>query len=490
MRREPIWLVFILLLTSFGIWVILPTNQGVDFDNDGTKDLNVQQVLGLDLQGGLRILLEAVPDSSAFTEQDLRETANNISRRVNGLGLTEATVQVQGTRRILVEIPGAVDREAAINTIQQTALLEFVDFNGLGGQNYSADQRILTTRQVQFNLSLAAPLTPQPEATADPSASAAAPAAPTVATGNPNPENRLLHPVTGQPFTTVITGADLSSATAIVSASGQGWEIQFNLTEQGAAIFSQFTGANVGQPLAIVLDGEVLSAPRIDSQLSNTGVITGTFTEQEAKQLALQLRSGSLRVPLRLESDEQIGATLGQVSVELSIRAGIIGILVILAFMLTYYRVPGVAAVLALCVFIILNFALYKLIPITLTLPSITGFLISIGTAVDGNILIFERMKEELRAGRSLSEAFEAGFSRAWNSIRDSNFSSILISAVLFLFGAAPGASLVSGFAITLVLGLLVNLFTAVFVTRTFLAYIMLGMHDTLDQNRKSLLGI
>jgi protein-export membrane protein SecD len=174
--------------------------------------------------------------------------------------------------------------------------------------------------------------------------------------------------------------------------------------------------------------------------------------------------------------------------VNLSIRAGVIGVIVVLAFMLIYYRVPGVAADFALIVYILLNLALFKLIPITITLPAITGFLIGIGTAVDGNILIFERIKEEIRDGKGLDEALESGFARAWTSIRDSNLSTIIICIVLFFFGQTPGASVVSGFAVTLALGLILNLFTAVLVTRTFL-YVIVGLfHDALA-NRKWLVG-
>jgi protein-export membrane protein SecD len=216
--------------------------------------------------------------------------------------------------------------------------------------------------------------------------------------------------------------------------------------------------------------------------LPTGGTITGNFNEASAKQLALQLRSGALPIPLRVESTETVGATLGQESVDLSIRAGVIGVAIIFLFMIINYRIPGVAACLALSVFILLNLAVFKLIPVTLTLPAIVGFLISIGTAVDGNILIFERMREELRRGRDLDTAVDEGFARAWTSIRDSNVSTILICLVLFLFGQTPGASMVSGFAVTLILGLLLNLFTATIVTRAFLHLLLFIMRRPLEQ--------
>lgn len=471
------WLIFIVLLAAFAFWVSLPDTEGfeLDLNNDGSPEfsLRVQQSLGLDLVGGLRVLLQAELPPDAFTASDLRETANNVGRRVNALGLTEATVQVQGASRILVELPGVTDPQQAIDTIQQTAQLEFVDFGGLRGSDLEnlIGRRVLTTQQVRIDEQRAAAAAEQgldiDEVTEE--------------------GERLRNPMTGQPFDTIMTGAGLDAAVA--EFDGFQWMIRFELTPEGGAVFGPFTGSRIGEPMAIVLDGEVLSAPTIQARLDTGGVITGQFTESEARQLALQLRSGALPIPLRVESAEQVGATLGQESVEMSIRAGVVGVIIVLFFMVSYYRVPGITASLALLIFISLNFALFKLIPITLTLPAITGFLISIGTAVDGNVLIFERLKEELRAGKDLRPALDAGFDRAWTSIRDSNISTILICGVLFLFGQTPGASIVSGFAMTLAMGLSLNLFTAVLVTRTFLYITVDSFEEPLAQ-RKWLLGV
>ncbi len=466
-RRHLIWLVLIIVLSLGAIWIILPGNEGLilDTNNDGTPEVNfpLHQALGLDIVGGLRVLLQAELPPGSYSAGDLAEAANNVSRRVNALGVGEATVQVQGSERILVELPGVTDPAAAIETIQQTAQLEFVNFSGLANSAQQfIGQPILTTQQVLINQQQG-------------NTGAAGETAPRV---NPN---------TGQPFETVMTGAGLGSAAASVDQTGN-WYIDFELHPDSAGLFSDYTGANIGQPMALVLDGVVLSAPVIQAQLTGGGVIQGSFTEEEAKQLALQLRSGALPIPLRVESAETVGATLGQESVALSIRAGVIGVFVVFIFMIVYYRVPGIAAVIALGVFIVLNMAIFKAIPITLTLPAITGFLISIGTAVDGNILIFERMKEELRAGRNIHVAFENGFDRAWKSIRDSNLSTILICLILFMFGQTPGASVVSGFAVTLMIGLLVNLFTAVIVTRSVLALLIAVLHRPLE-SRRWLLG-
>ena len=524
------WLVVIILLTAFAVWVALPgtllTNipdscytvnpertkpiQGIhlDFNDDCVQEIqvDVRQALGLDIIGGLRVLLEAELPPGSFTIEDLNQAANNVSRRVNALGVGEATVQVQGSNRLLVELPGVTDTCQAITTIQRTALLEFVDFGGLAGQAQALIGRpVLTTQQQTIidQRNQAAQAEVPPEATPSDGSSDTTTTNPsgtpavvsnTLAECEPqsdttSSEAPILNPATGQPFATVITGAGLQAAAAELDPNSQQWVIRFELTTEGGSVFGPFTGSRIGQPLAIVLDGQVLSAPTVQARLDTGGVISGSFTEEEAKQLALQLRSGALPIPLRVESSETVGATLGQQSVELSIRAGIIGVIVILIFMVVNYRVPGIAAALALLVFIALNLAVFKIIPVTLTLPAIVGFLISIGTAVDGNILIFERLREEVRSGKPIDKGVEEGFSRAWTSIRDSNLSTILITSVLFLFGQTPGASVVSGFAVTLILGLVINLFTAVIVTRTFLHIILYFTREQLAQ-RKWLVGV
>ena len=468
------WLLIIVLIAAFALRVSLPDGGDlvIDSNGDGVPEiaLSVEQPLGLDLVGGLRVLLRADLPPEQFSAEDLGQTANNVARRIDALGVSEATIQVlPGSGRILVELPGVSDPEQAVRTIQQTALLEFVDFNGLGAQTQEFDgQRILTTAQLEIQeqrtQSFSDPVDGESEGPA---------------------QDALVNPLTRQPFITVMTGAGLQAAVAGFDQMSAGnWLIQFELNEEGGAVFGPFTANSIGQPMAIVLDGVVLSAPIIQAELTSGGVITGDFSEEEARTLALQLRSGALPIPLSVESTAQVGATLGQESVALSIRAGIIGVITVLVFMLVYYRLPGLAADLALLVFIIINLALFRLIPVTLTLPAITGFLIGIGTAVDGNILIFERIKEELRVGKGVDEALNAGFDRAWTSIRDSNVSTIIICIILFLFGQTPGASIVSGFAVTLGLGLVLNLFTAVLVTRTFLHLFVALLRDSPQQSR------
>jgi protein-export membrane protein SecD len=218
--------------------------------------------------------------------------------------------------------------------------------------------------------------------------------------------------------------------------------------------------------------------------ISDAGTITGSFTLDEAQQLALQLRYGSLPIPLRVETTRLIGATLGEASVQASIRAGAIGVSIVLLFMLVYYRLPGALANIALLIYATLNFAVFKGLAVTLTLPAIAGFLLSTGMAVDANILVFERMKEEIRKGSRLDEAIEAGFSRAWTSIRDSNIATLVICFILWTFGRNFGASMVQGFALTLAIGVSISMFTAVTVTRTFVRIVLGGFQEAISRRR------
>lgn len=290
-------------------------------------------------------------------------------------------------------------------------------------------------------------------------------------------------------FETILTGADLKNV-GLDRTQQNEYIIPFELQPQAAQIFGSHTTAHVGQYLCIVLDKTVISCPTINEPITGGGgTISGRFTYETARQLAVQLHYGALPMPLRVESFNRIGATLGEESVQKSVRAGVVGLVIVLLFMLIYYRLPGGLADLALIIYVLINFALYKLAPITLTLPGIAGFILSAGMAVDANILIFERMKEELRRGRSLLMAIELGFSRAWPSIRDAQLSTLIICVILFIFGTNFGASIVKGFAITLAIGTIVNVFTAVFATRTFVRQVAVSAGEWLIE-RKWLLGV
>lgn len=454
--RNVTWLVLIALLVVFTVWVDLPTNPGfrVDTNGDGLydidRDIEIRQ--GLDLAGGVKVLLEAdLPEGQSPPAGAMEQVRRIVENRIDALGALEPVVQLQGEQRLIVELPGLEDPESAVELIRETAQLEFVEVPG----PVMADTPITTTYAVEQ--------------------------------GRVEPDEEDA----GAVYETIMTGEILQTSDVQFDPTTGSPLVTFTLTPDGSRAFGEYTQQHVGDFLAIVLDGVVISAPQIETAITGgEGVITGDFTLEEATRLSTQLRYGALPIPLTVESTSTIGPTLGQISVEQSIRAGLIGIGVVLLFMLVYYRLPGIAAALALVVFALLNLALYKLIPVTMTLPAITGFLISIGTAVDGNILIFERLKEELRRGRRLDRAIESGFDRAWTSIRDSNLSTLIIAGVLYGFGTSFGAGSVRGFAVTLALGLVLNLFTAVTVTRTFLHFLVKPISDEVVERQPGLMGL
>ncbi len=431
----------------------------------GQRDISLR--LGLDLQGGLKVLLAADPPTGQEFDRSSMEAARRIvENRVNSLGLAEPVVQAQGERRIIVELPGIDNPEQAVETIQGTALLEFVD----AGRPLPPDTVITTTLG-------------GPEAVVE--GEVAGSSSPTPATGTAQEQS----PATDEVYETILTGADLANVGLDRTPENQ-YVIPFELKPEAADTFARYTTANVGGFLCIVLDKSVISCPTIREPIpGGQGSISGAFTLDEARQLAIQLRYGALPMPLRVESFNRVGATLGQRSVERSVRAGVIGLSVVLLFMLVYYRLPGALADIALFIYVLVNFAVFMLLPVTLTLPGIAGFILSAGMAVDANILIFERMKEEIRVGRSLTRAVEMGFRRAWPSIRDSQLSTLIVTAILFFFGTNFGASIVKGFAITLALGVTINLFTAVFATRTFVLHLVDAAGDWLS-TRKWILGV
>ena len=455
MRQRNIRLLIgIFILAAIMLWVDQHNNPGLHLKiGDWKIDHDITLHQGLDLQGGLQVLLEAdvPPDQEAEFDARTMEAARVVvENRVNALGVTEPQVQLQGERRIIVELPGVEDPDQAIATLRETGLLEFIE----GGRD-----RLVNGQMVHTSLELAPgeTIVTTPRITS---------------TGVLTAE----YAYDGKVYQTLMTGRHLKNADVSTNNMGQ-VVISFELTEDGTQIFRDYTLKHVGDVVAIVLDKHILSAPVIHEAItSGKGVISsgqeGGFPLEEARSLAIQMKYGALPVPLTVVENRTIGPTLGADSVDRSIRAGVIGLTVVLLFMLIYYRLPGFLADLALVVYALLNVALYKLIPVTVTLPAITGFILSTGMAVDANILVFERMKEELRAGRGLRTAMEAGFNRAWTSIRDSNLSTLLTCLILFWFGSNFGASTVKGFAITLALGVVVNLFTAITVTRTFVRFV------------------
>jgi preprotein translocase subunit SecD len=266
-----------------------------------------------------------------------------------------------------------------------------------------------------------------------------------------------------------MTGSGLTTASVTRVTTGE-YAISFVLKSDATKILGDYTTNNTGKYLAIVLDKKIISAPVIKGPITDgQGQISGSFTQESAQTLAVQLRSGALPVPIKVVQSRTVGATLGEESIRKSVVAGIIGMVVVVLFMALNYRALGLIADVALICYALFSLMIFKMMPVTLTLPGIAGFILSVGMAVDANVLIFERLKEELRGGRNLRQAIDLAWSRAWPSIRDSNTSTLITCAILFIFGNTFGASMVKGFSVTLALGVLVSLFTSIIVTRTFL---------------------
>jgi preprotein translocase subunit SecD len=463
-RRPYLMLVLILVLVAFALWIDLSSQITIinPFNQQALIDRNVSARLGLDLRGGLQTLLEAdLPADTPVSADDLNVARQILENRSNALGVSEVVMQVAPPRRIVAEFPGISNPEEVVASMQKTGLLEFADLGSLRLDPGTVIQTDFGTVSVETSTA-----TPTVEPTSA-ATSVATPAADATATAVPTEAAPTI-------YHSVMTGTALDTVTVTQSSTGQ-YQIAFTLKPDYKQLFADFTKSHKGQILAIVLDKTVISSPSIDSEISDgQGVITGSFTLESANSLAIQLRYGSLPIPIKVVESRTVGPTLGQESVQKSLFAGIIGFLVVIIFMILYYRLPGFLAALALIVYALISLMLFKIIPVVLTLPGIAGFILSIGMAVDANILIFERLKEELRAGRTLRQAIDLGWTRAWPSIRDSNFATLITCAILFWFGNAFGASLVKGFSLTLALGVIVSLFTAIIVTRTFL-------HVTLD---------
>lgn len=426
MRRGTPILLFIIILLALGaafvdFWPHVDGGKGPY----GINNL-FTVTLGLDLQGGKRFLLAPKPGQNP-SDDDMNTTRQVIESRVNGgLGVKEPSIRVQhgsSGPSIVVELPKfSGDQDSTVNTLLNAGLLEFWN---TGPQGYLADNTPFDPSQyTQYN---------------------------------PN----------GQPQ---FKGKDLKpdSLTAAPDQTGN-YAIQFAMQGDAATKLASFTAANVGSYLTITLDKKVITSAVIQSTLPGNGEITGKFTANQAQALVNILKYGALPVNLEKISEETIGGTLGQEAINKSLLAGALGLGVVILFMLIYYRLPGLLADLALIIYSLLTFAVFKLIGVTLTLPGIAGFILSIGMAVDANVLIFERVKEELRAGRLMSSAVEFGWKRAWPSIRDSNSSTMITCAVLYTFGQNFGATIITGFATTLFLGVVISMFTAVVVTRSFL---------------------
>lgn len=462
--RIPPWvsLLLILLLTTAAASVALP---GDTLDIGGWKaDHPIQQ--GLDLQGGVHVTLEARPAAGQTVDSGTLEgTRDTIERRVNALGVSEPVVQTRGDDQIIVELPGVENPDEAVEVVRETALLEIIDPQG---QYLPPGTRVRTTLNPGDDESDDAAGSPVASVDGSPVASpAASPEASPVAT----PEAESTPVAAGPIYTTIISGSDLKDAYRATGPLGE-QVVAFELNGGAADTMFDFTSQNIGLPMSIVIDGVVISSPTVNSAISSEGQIEG-IPANEVDSLVVQLKAGSLSVPLEVVQSRTVGPTLGQDSIDKSLIAGLVGLGIVGLFMILYYRLPGIISVLALLIYTLLVLALFKIIPVTLTLAGIAGFILSIGMAVDANVLIFSRLKEELRLGRPINYAIEDGFKHAWPSIRDSNITSMITAAILYWFGQYSGASIVTGFALTLFIGVAVSMFTAYTVTRTFLRVIL-----------------
>jgi preprotein translocase subunit SecD len=377
--------------------------------------------LGLDLQGGTRIVLEAQPRPGVQVTPDKVDAAMRvIERRVDALGIAEPLLQRQGADRIIVEFPGLQDPQRAKELIGRTALLEFVDTDHQSlpeGAEWLPDNR-----RVRL------------------------------------PDGRVI-PL---PKKVVVTGADLRDARAELDPQGLNWVVRFRFGGEGARKFEEHTGRSIGEYLTIVLDNRVISSPVIRARIPGEGVIEGNFTADQARDLAILLRGGALPVPVQPIEERTVGPTLGRDSIERSLRAGWIAAAMVVTLMTSYYGLGGLLASVALGIYGITVLGVFTALGATLTLPGIAGLILSLGMAVDGNVIIFEKVKEELRSGKPLRTAIATGWRRALTTIIDSNATTLIGAAVLLWLGSGP----IRGFAVTLVIGILVSVFTSVFVTR------------------------
>lgn len=395
--------------------------------------------LGLDLQGGTHLIYET--DLSSIGGEDWEDSLQGlrdvIERRVNLFGVQEPVVQIEKkSRRLIVELAGVKDISQAVEMIGQTPYLEFKE------ERPSEETQKIIDKQKEIE--------------------------------GKNPEEFQQvadwYLAFEDPYfqTTQLTGKYLKRSQVQFDSQTSKSEIGLEFNDEGAKIFEELTKINVGKRLAIYIDNVLLSAPTVQEVISGGQArITGDFTIQEARDLSRNLNAGALPVPIKLISQETVGASLGEASLVRSLRAGIIGFLAVILFMVLVYKLQGFLAALSLSLYVVLILFLFKVIPVTLTLAGIAGFVLSIGMAVDANVLIFARMKEELRQGKSFGLALEEGFRRAWPSIRDSNLTTLLTSMILFGFGT----SFVKGFALTLSIGILMSMFSALVITKLFLKW-------------------
>lgn len=450
-RRKIYWtLLSIFLIGILAAFLIYPTtwNKSVDYLNDKVgftilpHFLKKPFVLGLDLQGGTHLVYEA--DLSNIAPEDYMESMQGvrdvIERRINLFGVAEPVVQVNKSGshyRLIVELAGIKDTHQAIEMIGQTPSLDFREERPQAEAEAMAEKQKAVLEKFQQGEELSFE------------------------------EQQIL---IEDPYfvPTVLTGKYLKGADIQFDQQTYQTQVSLEFDNEGSKIFEDLTRANVGKRIAIYLDGTPISAPTVQEAIpGGRAQITGNFSLEEAKELVQRLNAGALPVPINLVNQQTIGASLGSVSLNKSLKAGIFGFIAILLFIIFYYRLPGLLASLSLLIYVVLVLAVFKFIPVTLTLSGVAGFILSIGMAVDANILIFERFKEEFKSGKSLGGSIDEGFNRAWPAIRDGNISTIITCIILFIFATG----LIKGFALTLGIGVLISMFSAIIITKTFLKW-------------------
>jgi preprotein translocase subunit SecD len=453
--------------------------------------------LGLDLRGGSQLTLQVLPAGAIknIEQEQLESVKDVLERRINGLGVAESTLQTVGSDQLVLQLPGEQDPSRAAKVLGSTALLEFRAQNP--GSEKEMQGLLPLKRQLEAVLAARRP---------GPKPAASTPQSPQ----QPPKQQELSDAERGQVFTALglkippnsneleqlqalqvevnrrvlnlygpplLTGKDLTSAGRVQDQTGNAWEVTLGFNREGGEKFAALTQsiAGSGRVLGIVLDGRSISEATVGPQFKAAGIaggaasITGNFSSEEARDLEVQLRGGSLPLPVKIVEVRSIGPSLGADNIRTSLLAGLSGLLMVALFMILVYRLPGLVAVIALSLYSLFNLAIYALIPVILTLPGIAGFILSVGMAVDANVLIFERVKEELRSGNTLIRSIDTGFSLAFSSILDGHVTGLISCLALFFLGTG----LVKGFAVTLAIGLVLSLFTALTCTRTLLRLLM-----------------
>jgi len=453
MQKQRAYIILILLLVAAAIAILV----------------TIPPQLGLDLRGGAQLTLQVNPTKEnpdvKPTLEDVKAVQKVLENRINEFGVSETTVQTIGENKILIQLPGESQPEEAERRLKGTAKLEFKQ------QKQGTEGDLIAESQVRQQLKLQQSILGQAELKAENRAEIVK------LQESLQKSNQAINKL----FESVgLTGTNLKDARPQPDASGNRWEVAINFDDAGGKKFAELTKnlAGTGRSIGIFLDDELISSPVVGPEFSTTGiaggkaVITGNFDLESAKDLGIQIKGGSLPFPVEIVENRTVGATLGQDSIRSSIIAASVGLFLVLIFMVVYYRLPGLIADIALMIYGVLTLAAFALIGVTLTLPGIAGFILSIGMAVDANVLIFERTREELRAGKTLYRSVESGFFRAFSSILDSNVTTaIACLALLWL-----GSGLVKGFAITLLIGVAISMFTAVTCSRTLMLLTVLSL--------------